>query len=231
MYETSNAVLEARRRARDYWDIDGLPALLAGATTVLVGIMLSPPDIHRPWSGAALVLWLVAWFFLAECKGTLEWLKTRITYPRTGYVAPPQARPDAERDPYTIISIIKEPIKEPEAEEPVATVEGRASRKAFEFSDSPFLFLFVLWWFFSFNSWLASLACMAIALWFWWKNMKDPPWFEITGAAIAGVVSAILTVDDRRRFCMVLIVFGASGMAKGAALLIRYLRQHPAPQA
>jgi hypothetical protein len=227
MYETSNAVLEARRRARDYWDIDGLPALLAGATTVLVGIILLPPDSHRPWSGAALVLWLVAWFFLVESKGTLEWLKSRITYPRTGYVAPPQAAPNAKRDPYTIISI----TKVPEVEESMTPVDGRASRKALEFSDFPFFFLLVLWWFFSFNGWLASLACLAIALWFWWRNRKDPPWFEITGAAVAGLLSAILTVNDRRRFCIVLIVFGASGMVKGAALLIRYLRQHPAPRA
>ena len=223
MYESGNAVLEARRRARDYWDIDGLPALLAGATTVLLGVTWLPSDSHRPWPGAAFVLWLVAWFFLAEYKGTLEWLKSRITYPRTGYVAPPKAGPDAERDPYTMISI----IKEPGANELETPVEGRASRKALDF---PFFSLLLLWWLFSFDSWLASLACLATALWFWWRNKKDPPWFEIAGAAIAGVLSAILTVSDRRRFCIVLIVFGVAGMVKGATLLIHYLRQHPAPQ-
>jgi hypothetical protein len=225
MPETSNAILEAKRRARDYWDIDGLPALLAGAYTVLVGLIWLPTD--RPWPGAAFVLWLGAWVFVAEIKGTLEWLKSRITYPRTGYVAPPKEIPYSKRDPYTIISI----TKEPEAQELLAPLEGRASRRAFEFSDFPFFTLLLLWWFFSFNSWIASLSCLATALWFWWKNKKDPPWFEIAGAAIAGLLSAILTVSDRRRFCIVLIVFGASGMAKGTTLLIRYLLQHPAPQA
>src|SRR6476660_1949338 len=127
MPETRDSILEAKRRARDYWDIDGLPALLAGANTVLLGVICLPPDSHRPWSGAALVLWLVAWFFVAECKGTLEWLKSRITYPRTGYVAPP-----------------------------VASAEGRASRKALEFPNFPFLLLLLLWWFFSINGWLVS---------------------------------------------------------------------------
>ena len=61
--------------------------------------------------------------------------------------------------------------------------------------------------------------------------MKDPPWFEIAGAIIAALLSAILTVDDRRRFCIVLIVFGVSGMVKGTTLLIHYLRQHPAASA
>jgi hypothetical protein len=172
------------------------------------------------------VLWLGVWVFVAEIKGTLEWLKSRITYPRTGYVAPPKAGPDAERDPYTIISI----MKEPGAQELLASLEGRASRRAFEFSDFPIFTLLLLWWFFSFNSWIASLSCLATALWFWWKNKEDPPWFEIAGAAIAGLLSAILTVSDRRRFCIVLIVFGASGMVKGATLLVRYLRQHPAPR-
>jgi len=227
MPETSNAILEARRRARDYWDIDGLPALLAGAATVSFGVLFLPTDNHLPrWWGVALVLGLFALLLLSESKRALEWLKSRITYPRTGYVAPPKAGPDAERDPYTIISI----MKEPGAQELLAPLEGRASRRAFEFSDFPFSLL-LLWWFFSFNSWIASLSCLATALWFWWKNKKDPPWFEIAGAAIAGLLSAILTVSDRRRLCIVLIVFGASSMVKGATLLIRYLRQHPAPQA
>jgi hypothetical protein len=225
MPETSNAILEARRRARDYWDIDGLPALMAGAYTVLLGLIWLPTD--RPWPGVALVLWLGTWVFVAEIKGTLEWLKSRITYPRTGYVAPPKPGPDAERDPYTIISI----MKEPEAQELLAPLEGRASRRAFEFSDFPIFTLLLLWWFFSFNSWIASLSCLATALWFWWKNKEDPPWFEIAGAAIAGLLSAILSVSDGRRFCIVLIVFGASGMVKGVTLLVRYLRQHPAPRA
>ncbi|HEX3587476.1 MAG TPA: hypothetical protein VH024_15850 [Candidatus Angelobacter sp.] len=202
MPETNSAILEARRRARDYWDIDGLPALLAGAATVSVGVILLPAKSHLPWWGAGLTFGSFALYFLAESEGTVEWLKSRITYPRTGYVAPQKSR-----------------------------YEGRASRKAIEFSDPPFLLLLLLWWLFSFNGWLASLACLAIALWFWWKNKKDPPWFEIAGAAIAGLLSAILTVSDRRRFCIVLIVFGASGMVKGATLLISYLRQHPAQQA
>ena len=227
MSETSNAILEARRRARDYWDIDGLPALLAGTATVSYGVLWLPTDHHLPrWWGVAL-LGLFALLLLSESKRALEWLKSRITYPRTGYVPPPQAGPDAERDPYTIISI----MKEPGAQELLEPLEGRASRRAFEFSDFPFFTLLLLWWFFSFNSWIASLSCLATALWFWWKNKKDPPWFEIAGAAIAGLLSAILTVSDRSRFCIVLIVFGASSMAKGATLLIRYLLQHPAPRA
>jgi hypothetical protein len=226
MHETSPAIFEAKRRARDYWDIDGLPALLAGAATVLLGVMLLPTDRQPPRWVAALMLGLWAsWFlFFSIRKKILVWLKSRITYPRTGYVAPPQADPDAERAPYTIISI----IKEPEAEEPLAPVEGRASRKALEFDDFP-PSLVILALLFANHGWLVSLACLAAALSFWWRNKKDPPWFEIAGSVIAGLV--ILPVDGPHRFSVFLLVFGATGMVKGATLFIRYLRQHPAPQA
>jgi hypothetical protein len=221
MPETNSAILDAKRHARDYWDIDGLPALLVGANTVLLGVLWLPTDRHRSWWGAALVLGLCALLFLSESKKTLEWLKSRITYPRTGYVAAPQADPDSKRDPYSIISI----IKEPEAKEPEALLEGRASRKAIE--DFPWLLLLVLW--FTNNIWLVFLACLATPLLLWREYKDDPPWFEIAGEAIAGLV--ILPVDDSRRFGVFLLVFGATGMVKGATLLTRYLRQHPAPQA
>src|SRR5712671_33106 len=117
MPETSSAILEAKRRARDYWDIDGLPALLAGATTVLLGIVWLYTGNRSVWD------FLLFWAFfspLLKSKKTIEWLKGRITYPRTGYVAPPKATPYSKRDPYTIISITKEPV---------APIDGRASRK------------------------------------------------------------------------------------------------------
>lgn len=223
MPETSNAILEAKRRARDYWDIDGLPAILLGANTVLLGVLVwLPLDRHRSWWGVALVFGLFALFFLSESKKTLEWLKGRITYPRTGYVAPPKADRDSKRDPYTIISI----VKEPEAKEPEVPLEGRASRKAIQ--DFPLLLLLVLW--LTNNVWLVFLACLATPLLLWRKHKDDPPWFEIAGEAIAGLV--ILPMDgSTRRFGVFLLVFGAAGMLKGATLLIRYLRQHPAPQA
>jgi len=214
MPETSSAILEAKRRARDYWDIDGLPALLAGATTVLLGVVWLYTGDRSVWD------FLLFWAFfspLLKSKKTIEWLKGRITYPRTGYVAPPKATPYSKRDPYTIISITKEPV---------APIDGRASRKAIGILNFPLL-LFVLW--FADVGWMVCGACLASALLFWREYEDDPPWFEIAGAAIAGLV--ILPVDGSRRFGVFLLVFGAAGMVKGATLLISYLRRHLAPQA
>jgi len=217
MPETSSAILDAKRRARDYWDIDGLPAFLAGATPFLLGVFWLYTGKESVWE----IVWL--WFLLSICldsKETVVWLKGWITYPRTGYVAPPEE--DAaysQCTPHASASSIKEPV------EPVAPVVGRASRKAMGVLNFP-LFLFVL----LFDSgWIVCLACLASAFLFWLKNQEDPPWFEIAGSAIAGLVS--LTVDSHRTFGVFLLVFGATGMVKGATLFIRYLRQHPAPQA
>jgi hypothetical protein len=225
--ETSTAILEAKRRARNYWDIDGLPALRAGVFIVLLGIFYLSAGMHRSILGLVILAgWVLSW----KKRGILEWLKDRITYRRTGYVAPPKAPPYFKRDPSPIISIIKEPI---EPEEPV---EGKASTKAVEFEDIPF-FVILVWifvdnnWVVPFNRGLISLACLVTAITFWWKNKKDPPWFEIAGAAIAGTVNAILQMSGQVRIGISLFVLGGAIMAKGATLLIRYLRQHPAPQA
>ena len=214
MSETSTAILDAKRRARDYWDIDGLPALLAGAVTVLLGA------VWMYKSDRSVQDLLLLWFFfypLLESKKILEWLKSRITYPRTGYVAPPKEAPYSRRDPYTITSIIKEPV---------APIDRKASRKAIGILKVPLL-VFVLW--FADFGWMICVACLASALLLWQKYEDDPPWFEIAGAAIAGLV--ILPVPGSRRLAVLLLVFGAASMVKGAKLLIRYLRQHPAPQA
>jgi hypothetical protein len=215
MSETSNAILEAKRRARDYWDIDGLPALLAGATPFLLGVFWLYTGKDSVWD----ILWV--WFVLSCLfDGKVEWLKNRITYPRTGYVAPPKETPYSKRDPYTTISIIKEPV------EPVAPIVGRASRKAIGILHFPLLFLVLV---FVDSRWIVCLACLASAFMFWHRNEDDPPWFEIAGSVIAGLVT--LPVDNSHRFGVFLLVFGATGMVKGATLLTRYLRQHPAPQA
>lgn len=213
MYETSSEILEVKRRARDYWDIDGLPALLTGATTVLMGVL---------WlCGNPYASFFVLWFSLplySTNRKILEWLKGRITYPRTGYVAPPkEGDPDSTPHPYRMISITKEPV---------APIVGRASRKAMGILSFPFIGLL---WLFADVGWLGFLACLASALLFWRIYKEDPPWFEIAGSVIAGLI--ILLMEGPRRFGVFLLVFGAASMVKGATLLIRYVLRHPSPRA
>src|SRR5690242_2211429 len=75
----------ARQRARQYWQLDGFPRIVSGAFTVLLGAILALLQTRANWP----LLFLVV-FFLFEIQGgqkdVVEWLKARISYPRTGYV-------------------------------------------------------------------------------------------------------------------------------------------------
>lgn len=90
----SSDVLNAERRAWNYWFVDGLPNLLAGILCILLAIvflLLSGPPHNR--SPLVIVFVFVAFgiYFIVffRFRQTLEWLKKRITYPRTGYIAAP----------------------------------------------------------------------------------------------------------------------------------------------
>jgi hypothetical protein len=62
MPETSTAILEAKRRARNYWDIDGLPALRAGVFIVLLGIFYLSAGMHRSILGLVILAgWVLSW--------------------------------------------------------------------------------------------------------------------------------------------------------------------------
>jgi hypothetical protein len=96
-------------RARDYWNVDGLPTLVAASVyLVCVGgffslvFMLKASwvsnwflgSVFRALAGAAIMtlpFWAIAFliWWIVNNEDVIEWFKLRITYPRTGYVAPP----------------------------------------------------------------------------------------------------------------------------------------------
>jgi hypothetical protein len=79
----------ARRRARDYWQIDGLPRIIDGLSTLIIGVLFLFMRRSGPWLA---LLGCIAYGvkFLFELQGGQEnlvnWLKAKVTYPRSGYV-------------------------------------------------------------------------------------------------------------------------------------------------
>jgi hypothetical protein len=222
MPETNSAILEAKRHAVDYWDSDGLPALVGGFSAVLFGVfwLVILGRFRLSWGEVLLsFVPMVLLKSVLEDKGFVEWLKGRITYPRTGYVAPSAGD---ESDPYPAISIIKEP--------PVVV---RPSRNAIGISEIPFVVPAAFWFVGIFrSSWVGCVLAGAMASFSFWRNTKeDPTWVEIAGSVIAGLVGAISPVSGARRVGIVILVIGATSMARGATLLMLYLRQHSARQA
>jgi hypothetical protein len=82
------------RRAAAYWFIDGLPELVAGIGLVaLGGGMVWFHQFHpRSWPVrvALLAVGLVSLLIVFSCHRAITlFLKSRVTFPRTGYVRPP----------------------------------------------------------------------------------------------------------------------------------------------
>ena len=103
--DTSHSQLA--RRARGYWNVDGLPTLV-GASVYLASVGGLFALASLLWVGnsgfwdslvqvlAALAIttlpfWAIAFLIWWSVNGedVIAWFKLRITYPRTGYVAPP----------------------------------------------------------------------------------------------------------------------------------------------
>ena len=100
--EIEPPVEKISRNASDYWEEDGIPALMAGAAYIVIvgsGLGAWALMVHSwpAWSwltGSLALLWMpgafifLVWFWQHREEAS-EWMKARITYPRTGYVAPP----------------------------------------------------------------------------------------------------------------------------------------------
>jgi hypothetical protein len=101
---------EVARHARDYWRADGIPLLIGAGIYLLVAgvisflVVLSERNISLPdnWFfeivKVGIVFAMISWVFWAiplmiwlmvNWEDVVEWFKVRLTYPRTGYVAPP----------------------------------------------------------------------------------------------------------------------------------------------
>ena len=88
-------VRDAEQRARNYWFVDGLFDILGGISCLLLAASF---EIDKERNSLKLVTAACCGFlFLAimlRRDQILEWLKLRITYPRTGFVPNPYKHPE-----------------------------------------------------------------------------------------------------------------------------------------
>lgn len=92
MTTSPSPILQADERAWHYWFSDGLTNVVAGIGCLLIAFcVLYPPHLPlkpAPFAAWAAALWLYAVLMLKH-RTVVEWLKTRTTYPRTGYAQTP----------------------------------------------------------------------------------------------------------------------------------------------
>ncbi len=77
---------QVRGRARSYWHVDVIPWLVRGLQAMCWALVIFLVG-HGPHS--SVYFNLVALVAICLDRGTILFLKSRITYPRTGYVSPP----------------------------------------------------------------------------------------------------------------------------------------------
>ena len=92
MAASHSPILDAEQRAWHYWFSDGLTNVVAGIGCLLLSFCLLYPP-HWPPTAPSLIAWAAAlWLYGAivlRHRQIVEWLKSQMTYPRTGYAKTP----------------------------------------------------------------------------------------------------------------------------------------------
>jgi hypothetical protein len=228
-------VVDAERRAWSYWFVDGLPYLTAGILCALLSATFIIAVHYRATHfRIALALILMVYVFLGivfiRLRQTLVWLKSRITYRRTGYVPPPYFT-ETDAPPADLVMLNLSGVREKETMTPMLVSEDLRWRAwvllailladplAGQFIRSHALCFFV--------------GCAGGFL-AWLLSRKDPrkSWAVVFGLLFAQIY--IFEVPDMRRIEGAFYFLAGVGFVlalAGAIVLARYLRRNPLARA
>jgi hypothetical protein len=217
------------RRAATYWFVDGLPELLFGLMLIVFGGLailwrVDGPEYWRRFDFAIFFAGIILYGSLE--RRVLDFLKLRFTYPRTGYVQPPE---EEEWRGETMTTL---PLRHrPPVRENVTSFHLR--------TELPIVFVAFLWssdWqsgWSEIGRWYAPLATLALAMALYALNRKSEHpyrWWSALILALAGLVFLWVDVPGPFRHPLPLLLAGAWLSAQGAYTLIHYLRTNPLPR-
>lgn len=218
------ATTKAQHRAWNYWFEDGLPTLVGGFGCVVFGFsFIFDHSLFR------LVLVAIYSAILLRNRPIVEWLKIRLTYPRTGYVTPPYS-PQDELPPLpdlAALSLHADPAK-------LAKTAGEQSeRKKRMILVLTMVIAAVLGTMFIDRPWSFAAAGVDLALALWIMNGKDFRLSRLVIGAIPliGLYLSISPPDDltpAHRLGYFAAAAGGLTIADGALALLRYLWRNPA---
>ncbi|MGA2263671.1 MAG: hypothetical protein ABSH28_19820 [Acidobacteriota bacterium] len=216
----------AARRAAAYWFSDGLPDMIAGVAFLAVGGARWWEEVdYPPWplsglvTGAALAVGaLVLWKY----RAILEFLKERLTYPRTGYVRAPSLTPDPGP---TVLGL------SPRTETPPGA--ANASRYFVLFTGGwglgacVFLPLLGAGW-----VWPIVTFLLAGLLFFLTRHTEHPcDWPGLVPLAASGFAFVHREMTPNGRAGALTAVMGTYLLVRGLWTLALYLRRHPRREA
>lgn len=206
------------QRAAAYWFSDGLPDIVFGLTVLLVATVAM---LWQMWRGHAPIydFWLTTTAFLLffwKERAVLDWLKSRSTYRRTGYVQPPD---EAEGTAGLIVLSLN-------AARPEENVTRFTRRTV----------MVVFWLFYMLYgsrqppSWLAPavLAGAGIVLYTGNRNSEHPypAWWALI-LALSGLLFLVPGVPQRLQPQLCGAIAGAWLTAYGLLTLVRYRQANP----
>ena len=222
----SPQILDAKQRAWQYWFVDGFTHLLLGLALLSMSICeLFPPRPRAFWQLGlwATLLGLYMAFMLWQ-RQILEWLKTKVTYPRTGYVQSPF---DAMSGSAGMVELGLEGSDErrAEAEQLAADQRKRLLLSASLAVPGSFAMLLIE------NLWAPTVVSvlLASALWALRKHEKVS-WITIVGLPVLGICLTIVVTPGAyppHRMAWLIAGWGALFVLEGAIALTRYLVQNP----
>ncbi|MGB7844103.1 MAG: hypothetical protein WBL63_00680 [Candidatus Acidiferrum sp.] len=233
MPATLSPTLQAKRRAWHSWFDDGIPSIVASAGCLLMAFFLFYPGT-TPGSTLSIAMFLMTLFLygavMLRHRQIVDWLKTRITYPRVGYVDPPNSAEDAGMSPeVTVLSM--QAANAAQQEQAQRTYEGR--KKQFWLALALALIAICAGMFIH-SPWACFVVSllMATGLCFIARNERRASWVLLVGLPIAGFGLSIALprgIAGPTRFAYLLACGGLLLFLDGAVSLIRFLLRNPRP--
>jgi uncharacterized membrane protein len=236
MANSPSPVFLAEKRSWSYWFADGLPQLLIGISAMLFGFYFI--SMTTPASTVLVVLSFAAFgaYLLIQIRAPqiLEWLKARITYPRTGYAASPYFA--TKKSVYCDANLNLTPVQDPKAP---AIAEIKSLRRARNRRLSRTYILMALaslglWFVHALGICTLTGVVMGIILWMGTRADRSVSLLVILGFPIVGFSVGALQIAPHVRVGSFILGVGLLFLLDGFMSLLLYLRRHPvasAPQA
>jgi hypothetical protein len=200
------------RKTKSYWYEDVLGEILAGIFFIVLGIFLlaewrSPADAPWNWIFAPGLIVLVVGF-MPLARVLLKWLKERITYPRTGYVAYKRDTPRKSASRAVAAAIIGATVA-------LIMVASFTYHQNIARLAPLFMGAAVAWLLVRVASELGLARFYVLAVW----------------SLAIGVGLAWLTADITLSIALYYLLLGPALLVGGIVTLVRYLQAAPLPDA
>jgi hypothetical protein len=209
---------QAAHTAERYWYEDGYVNIFTGLYFLAFSLMsyAGMPSYarHDKHSRLYWIAYLIGISVGAWSRPLIKWLKERITYPRTGYAAPPDR-------PLPDTGFFAPPMPTR------AELEYRLKRE-----DAAKWYLVYAALLFASFAWPNRWLCIPIGivfgvLWHRWQPSTRHRWVVPAACAVVGLAAALIPLQDNRRMGVVLFFFGGIHIFDGLHKLLAYLRRNP----